>query len=159
MQLSSQLVVFALSIARIQSLPSTDATMLGRSAEALDNRKLTCNGELSPWNPHVATKTTCQDVIDRLYDNEVGGQKAHCFTELSGRNAGSRCCVSWGKNALEGTRYSDFKKVAQGILDDCGFRNGDARYVSGKQAISDINGECISVCLSDRDSGCEQSCL
>ena len=158
MQLSYQIVVFALSVARVHALPSLDhAAMSDRSVEALDDRKLSCNGELNFWNPHNAPKDTCQRMIASLYDNEVGEKTDHCFTDHEGDYNGSRCCVSWGKTAPEGTKYSDLKETAQGILDDCGFRSS-TNSVSGKVKIANVNDECISVCLSSRPNGCNQEC-
>lgn len=178
MKTSLQLAVaFALSIARIQALPSTspepvvgdiesgmritqidhkdEGTFIAYEAESpsadLVSRQ-SCSGSLTcngeAGYDHLAPKDTCHLLIDSLQGYPVAeSPRSYCLNQNNGR-----CCVSWAKVPPSGTVLSQFKSAAYNLEAVCG--NNADNTVSGKDRAAVVNGACVPVCLSSRPDGC-----
>ncbi|KAJ6570895.1 hypothetical protein DFH09DRAFT_1277509 [Mycena vulgaris] len=101
---------------------------------------VTCSGS------NLASTGICRQLVDNLNvgDNVADSPRAICLGQ-----GGDQCCVSWNRavgNMPRALLYNAAKK----ILDTCfsvTFGSGLARNVN-------LNGQCVTECLSNRPNGC-----
>lgn len=167
MRFSLQVIAaIAAGIAQTQARPSPEQkyhSPVERQSEVFERQftncgedTISCNGDATGGLPELTPIPVCQRVIDSLAENEIRTQpRDHCHTDASGEFAGSRCCITWSHEVPRGTPYSEFRAVAQTILDTCSTRdNSDGSHVSGQMHRVEIGGKCMQVCLSPNTKGC-----
>ncbi|KAL2202370.1 hypothetical protein CC79DRAFT_1373989 [Sarocladium strictum] len=167
MQFPLQLIAaLAASVAQTQARPpplrfdyspvETNSTIFERQFTNCGEDTISCNGEATGGLPELTPVSVCQRVIDSLQDNEIRTKpRDHCITDESGQYAGSRCCITWSHEVPRDSPYSEFRAVAQSILDTCVSRdNSDGAHISGQMHRVEIGGKCMQVCLSPKTKGC-----
>ncbi|KAJ7177191.1 hypothetical protein C8R46DRAFT_889765 [Mycena filopes] len=112
-------------------------------------RAPTCGSNtVSCSNEHKATASICQDLVNNLRDNpnnNVGNSpRAICLGQ-----SGNECCVGWSApvgNMPQGDLFS----AANAVFDGCTQETG----VSGVARDVELDGVCVTQCLSNRATGC-----
>jgi hypothetical protein len=118
---------------------STNSTIAKRQCGAND---VTCSGS------HVPVAGACQALIQSLINfggNILGDSpRSVCLT-----SDGAQCCVSWSA-VVDGLVEDSLVSAAQKVQDTCVVPRGN----SGLARNVNLQGVCLTQCLSDRATGC-----
>jgi hypothetical protein len=118
---------------------STNSTIAKRQCGSND---VSCSGS------HVPDTNSCNQLIDSLLSN--GGTvlgdspRSICLTQN-----GAQCCTSWSA-VVHGLQEFSLANAATQILNNCVGPN----HQSGLARNVDLQGVCLTQCLSDRATGC-----
>ncbi|KAJ7102401.1 hypothetical protein B0H15DRAFT_329444 [Mycena belliarum] len=102
---------------------------------------MTCSGS------HKATGSICQQLVNSLNTNSgtvIGDSpRSICLGQ-----SGNECCVSWSA-AVGSMPQGDLFNAANKIFQDC-----FGSTISGLARNVNLNGGCVTECLSNRATGC-----
>ncbi|EIN04158.1 hypothetical protein PUNSTDRAFT_55734 [Punctularia strigosozonata HHB-11173 SS5] len=117
--------------------PTNSASLQARQCGSND---VTCSGS------HQAIASVCSTLIGQVCNS--GGSVSASPRSLCLSSSGNQCCISWSANVGAFAEF-DLCTAAQDVQNECA---GNA--VSGVARNVNLNGGCVTQCLSNRATGC-----
>ncbi|KAH9909638.1 hypothetical protein F4778DRAFT_775553 [Xylariomycetidae sp. FL2044] len=98
---------------------------------------------------HIYDVPSCETLIASLKSasGEVDGVQAACISQNGNEADERQCCVSWSK-VVPKLQIRNLSNAADDVLRGCGSGS------SGLASNVDLQGTCVTECLSDRAPGC-----
>ncbi|OIW24425.1 hypothetical protein CONLIGDRAFT_685404 [Coniochaeta ligniaria NRRL 30616] len=123
-----------------------DGDAASNAAPALERRQC-ANGPLECDNSHSYGDDAYLS-LQYYLSSDAGGALQKSPRAVCRSSDGGKCCASWGSVPQWGITKGDLLPAMNRIYNACYVGN------SGLVRQADLGGSCITICLSDRESGC-----
>jgi len=135
---------------------ATEGTTPNEEANPAVINKRCGSNQIECHTSHLAWYSNCLALTVNLNDNQgtmPTSPRSVCLAGPISYLEAMPCCISWSKDA-PGARKSHFYNAAFDTYNSCRDWQYGGYRVSGKSKDTNINGVCLTQCLSGRPDGC-----